>query len=205
MTCLLPLSEEAPPEVALLGGAFDPITLGHELMAKAVFRHTELPVWVMPCYEHRFGKQMANTRHRLTMCKLVSNQHREWMTTFSFEIEHELKGSMYETIRMLRVEYPKTKFRIVVGMDNANQITSWDRGAALINEVPFIVVGRGKFQPVTDWFMKQPHLYIPNDCPVQAREIREAIKNRHLTLAKNMLNPRVWDYIIEHGVYWLEQ
>jgi len=45
--------------VAILGGAFDPITIGHVQVAEQVLAKGLVDeVWFMPCFKHRFGKRL---------------------------------------------------------------------------------------------------------------------------------------------------
>lgn len=189
-------------DVALLGGGFDPITSAHEELGKIVHAKTNFPVWMMPCFQHLYGKELASPLHRFHMVDLVANQYRSWMYAFDFEIQRKHSGSMYETFRNLQIQYPKTKFHIVIGTDNANDIEEkWDRGAALIAEVPFIVVGRKGKEAKCDWFLKPPHLYLELDYEMSSTDIREAIETGRYEWAAMNLNYEVWDYIQQHGLY----
>ena len=201
MTCLSGPSSADGREVALLGGGFDPITSAHEEMAKLVHTGTNYPVWVMPCFRHRFGKELASPKHRFHMVDLVAHQYRSWMHAFDFEIVRHHDGSMYETIRLLQVQYPKTKFHIVIGTDNANKIQEWDRGEILIAEVPFIVVGRKGKEATCDWFRSPPHCYLELDYQMSATDIREAIETGRYDWVAMNLNYEVWGYIQDQGLY----
>jgi len=50
-------------KVAILGGAFDCITNGHVQVAKFVLDTSKTfdEVWLMPCYSHIFGKNLASS------------------------------------------------------------------------------------------------------------------------------------------------
>jgi len=61
-------------KVALLGGAFNPITKAHIQMAQFVLNTSGEfdEVWLMPAYDHMNGKQMESAEHRLEMCRIAS-------------------------------------------------------------------------------------------------------------------------------------
>lgn len=194
-------SSPSPTDIALLGGGFDPITLGHELMAKLVRNNTQFPVWVMPCFAHKFGKELAAPVHRLTMVDLVARQYSPWFCAFDYEIRNMSDGAMIDTLDALTIDYPDTKFHPCIGMDNANRIEEWQDWERLIVEYPFIVVGRGGVKAEKDWFMKPPHRFIDNDLPISSTEVRTAIEEKRYRWASGTLNYAVWDYIKQHGLY----
>jgi len=78
-------------KVALLGGAFDPPTLGHIAVAKLVLDATNEfdEVWLTPCFKHMYNKQMSSAADRLTMCKIAA-QGDGRIKTFDYEIKNQL-------------------------------------------------------------------------------------------------------------------
>ncbi len=62
-------------KVALLGGAFDPITSGHIATAQLVLNVSKSfdEVWIMPCCQH-LTKKLTSPEHRLEMCRLASRK-----------------------------------------------------------------------------------------------------------------------------------
>ena len=73
-------------KVAILGGAFDPVTKGHIAVAKHVLDNAREfdEAWLMPCFTHMYGKDMTEPGHRLAMCRLA------------IEADQRLQVSAYE-------------------------------------------------------------------------------------------------------------
>jgi cytidyltransferase-like protein len=114
--------------VAILGGAFDPITSGHVAVAEFILNFSSIfdQVWVMPCYQHIY-KQMVSTKHRLEMCKLATAHDRR-IKVFDYEIKHKLGGETYNLVKKLMNEdFAKNKFdfSMIIGLDNANTFDKW--------------------------------------------------------------------------------
>src|SRR5262245_22404448 len=79
--------------VAIFGGAFNPITVGHVAVARFVLNSSRVfdEVWLMPCHEHMGGKSMASPEDRLEMCRRASRADGR-IKVFDYEIRHQLRG-----------------------------------------------------------------------------------------------------------------
>lgn len=192
---------KAETDIAIFGGSFDPISLHHEGVARTI-SVLGYSVWFMPCYQHKYGKELAEPRHRLHMCRLVTNKVPNWHTS-DFEIGNELTGYFYENLLYLKTAYPEYRFHPVIGTDNANDIAAgkWGRSKELIAENPMIVVERGDHPLQTDWCLKGDHKYFSHGVTGQARDIRDAIKEGDANFAIKRLDPDVWAYIQSEGLY----
>ena len=50
-------------KIAILGGAFNPPHLGHQLIAQQILNHTNTDeVWLIPCFKHTFRKNKDNKK-----------------------------------------------------------------------------------------------------------------------------------------------
>src|SRR5574343_117220 len=59
-------------EIAILGGAFNPIHIGHIQLAQFILQLGIFDeVWLMPSYNHMFKNDIVSSEHRLEMCKLA--------------------------------------------------------------------------------------------------------------------------------------
>ena len=66
-------------KVALYGGSFNPITLGHVEVALYVLNSGLVDqVWLVPNYKSCTGKQLANENDRLEMCKLATENYKKY-------------------------------------------------------------------------------------------------------------------------------
>lgn len=186
--------------IALFGGAFDPITVAHEQLAKMVYSSLGMEVWLMPCFDHVYGKRMTAADYRWNMVQLVT-QDSFFLKECNHEIRTQHEGSMYETLHALTDLYPGTLFHLVIGMDNANSIHRWRKGELLVREYPCVVIGRKGYQSLTEWYLNPPHRFLPFNIELCASNIREAIESGKNDWAEKNLNPKVWEYIQTHKLY----
>ncbi len=147
--------------IAILGGAFDPVTLGHFRTAQFVLNESGWAdeVWMMPAFEHMYGKQMTAPDHRMNMVQRISVQDKR-IKASGFEIDRKLSGETYKTSKLLAEEYPNNDFAFIIGQDNANTIQKWVNASYLIKNAMFIVVPREGVDPDLSitWYNEKPHI-----------------------------------------------
>ena len=201
--------------IAILGGAFDPPTIGHFKCGQLVLNVSKFfdEVWFMPCYSHMYNKKMVSHEHRLKMCELMTAYDKR-MRVFDFEIKHQLGGETYHTIKKiadseLTEEYD---FSLIIGMDNANTFDKWYNYQELERLVRIVVVPRQgeEIDHTVNWYLKPPHFFIKPDehniiPEISSSEIREWIKEvddriPFVQLQQNLL-PNVFNYIGINNLY----
>jgi len=212
-------------QVAILGGAFDPITLGHIQVAQLILNQSMVfdEVYLMPCYQHIFNKKMVSPEHRLEMCKIAAAVDGR-IKTFDYEISNKFSGETYNLAKRLLEDkrYKDThSFSFVIGLDNANTFDTWVNYEELERLVRFVVVPRTgeKAKKGVNWYLKEPHLFIEPDQPLMEMSSTTVRKDLGLlsldkttdtiTIALNDpmmafnrgLNPEVKEYILHHTLY----
>lgn len=200
-------------KVAILGGAFDPPTIGHIKLAQFVLNTSQTfdEVWLMPCFAHMNGKQMTQPLHRLVMCEIAAQVDGR-IKVFDFEIQHQLAGQTYHFVKRLLAETmakDQYDFSIIMGMDNANTFPTWPDYSELEKMIRFVIVPRVGVarQEAINWYLKPPHIYLVQDSNVPATastNVREWLAKKWQddalpTLSE--LDQHVLDYILEHQLY----
>ncbi len=197
--------------IGILGGSFNPPTIGHIKLAEFALNNSDLDqVWIMPCNSHRFKSKLESTEHRLKMCKIACTESEFNIRTSNFEIKHNLSGSTYDTNRLLQRRYPDKTFKFIIGMDNAKDINSWKNTEHLKANIPFVVVSRQGVVSAdsNEWYNVSPHLFlnagdkVPETSSTESRELL----NKHKKEASNqgldrLLSKQVQKYIYENNIY----
>jgi nicotinate-nucleotide adenylyltransferase len=194
-------------KILLIGGAFDPITIGHLSLAEMAMKNTDADeAWFLPCYESTWGKEMAPPQDRLNMIRMSVTD------TFSrtpceikvcgFEIENRLTGHTFDILGKFVAEYPPDEFDLsfLIGMDHANVIHTWGSGENLIKKFKFVVSERKgvKRDESVDWYLKPPHLFIPGATEVSSTMARKEIKEKGET---SLVTESVMRYVKKTGLY----
>ena len=193
-------------QIAILGGAFDPPTIGHFKLATYVLDNTDVSkVWIVPCYKHMYGKNMSDFSHRINMCKLTMTDNR--IKIMDIEKLIQSNGQTYDLVQSLFKKYGDAReFSFIIGQDNANDFHKWYNYELLQEMIRFIVVPRkGVCNNGSDWYLKPPHIYLKGSSPIpeiSSTEIRQRIKSNDYgsTFFKHMSLP-VFGYIKQNHLY----
>lgn len=204
--------------VAVLGGAFDPVHKDHLTVAKTCLdRGLCDEVWFMPSPD-RWDKALnASPEDRFAMLELAMEGDPRLVLS-DLEIEKgDFRGS-YVFLCELRENFPDVNFRLLTGADTYEGIPRWRdplnffgtnyNGHLLLRDFELIVFARkGYGKP--DEEQHNAHGYAPLhwvgpesgfDGKYSSTEIRRSLlKNRNVR--PEGLEPSVYDYIIEHDLY----
>lgn len=178
--------------ILLFGGAFNPPHLGHLLVIEQAFEL--IPnideVWLLPCYGHAFGKEMAPADDRMNMCQLLIANHPN-VKMCSIEIDHKTTGSTYETLQLLKSASIDNNYSFLMGSDQLPTFNKWHHWETLLQEMHFYVYPRGSQRHDVTLpnmtLLESPTQVITN---ISSTLIRERIKNNlpiNRTMTKNVL------------------
>lgn len=129
--------------LAILGGMFDPIHLGHLRSAVELRDGLDLEaVWLVPCRlpPHR-GKAVASAEQRLEMVRLaVGNE--PGIKVDERELHRDGPSYSVDTLRSIRSERPDQPLCLVVGQDAFNGFARWNRWETLFELAHIVVLSR---------------------------------------------------------------
>jgi nicotinate-nucleotide adenylyltransferase len=127
--------------IAVFGGSFDPVHLGHLIVAAEAHRALGLDrVRLIPAGRHPFkdAERPAPAADRLAMLRLAVADDGRFVVD-----DRELRrpGPSYtvDTLRELRSEHPEDALSLLVGADAAHDLAAW-REASAIPELAEVVV-----------------------------------------------------------------
>ncbi|MGC8475999.1 MAG: nicotinate-nucleotide adenylyltransferase [Acetobacteraceae bacterium] len=131
--------------IGLLGGSFNPAHAGHRHVAEHARRRLRLDqVWLLvsPGNVLKPRAGMAGYRERLAGAARIGDGRRvlaagleaAWGTRYS-----------YDTVRMLRVRFPRAHFVWVMGADILVELPRWREWVRLTRSIPFLVLPRPSY------------------------------------------------------------
>jgi len=183
--------------VGLLGGAFDPPHKGHLEVSKAALKADKVDtVWFLPCWQHAFGKKPEAFHHRAIMSYFtVMNEENITVNTVEADLMTTYSIDILEYIQKL---YEDSSFRLIMGTDNYWKMDKWKNKDKVLKIAPPIWVDRPHIKRIEDNFITCKN-------KTSSTKIRELLKQKRTkTKLKEMLVPKVLDYIKEHKLYGVE-
>jgi len=183
--------------IALLGGSFDPPHNAHQLACQHLLEDEGFDrVWLLPCYQHAFGKALTHFSHRLEMCALSAKKFSGRVVVS--EVEQNLAGEdgnrTIDTVEYLQAHHPQEEFTLVIGSDILSELDGWKDVDRLKNLVPFLVLGRSGFKEPTQ--LPQSPVTLPEISSSQVRELLRAGRP-----VRDLVPEEVASYIRENSLY----
>jgi nicotinate-nucleotide adenylyltransferase len=130
--------------VAIFGGTFDPVHLGHLVMAEQAREQARLDqVWFLPAASppHKLGQAITPFAQRAEMLRLAVAGQPAFRVE---ELEKDRPGPSYtaDTLDELHRLYPALDLHLLVGSDCLPDLPGWYEPARIIRRAGLLVVPR---------------------------------------------------------------
>ncbi len=130
-------------KIGILGGQFNPPHSGHLIMARQTLDFTPMEqIWLTPCFQHTFDKNMAAVVHRKAMTQMMTNHQIKYCDE---EIKNQLSGETWQLMELLDQQYSQHRFSFVLGSDNLKYFKKWGQWQKLAQKYVFWVIPRPTF------------------------------------------------------------
>ncbi|MDE0918070.1 MAG: nicotinate (nicotinamide) nucleotide adenylyltransferase [Flavobacteriales bacterium] len=131
-------------KVGLYFGSFNPIHLGHLIIANHMLIRTDLDeIWVVvtPSSPFKLHTEMIAEQHRLQMVKLAVSEN---PSIFASDVEFNLDRPSYtvDTLRFLREKFPQNDFSVILGEDNYQNLHKWKNYSEIIDRHRLLIYPR---------------------------------------------------------------
>jgi nicotinate-nucleotide adenylyltransferase len=190
-------------KIGLFFGSFNPIHIGHLIIANLVVEETEVDqVWfiVSPLNPLKSSSSLLHEFDRLDMVEAAINDNYNLKAS---DVEFRMPRPSYtiHTLTYLSEKYPQHQFKLIIGEDNLHQFKNWKNHDTILNEYGLLVYPRPGQQdsPLKDHpgveFIEAPVFNI------SASFIRKCIRENKSI--RYMVPDQVWE-IINSRKYYLK-
>ena len=188
--------------IGLFGGSFDPVHLGHLIVARSAAEQLRLhvvrfiPARIQP---FKTGRELAAAQHRLAMLELAVAGEPSFLVD---DREIRRPGTSYtiDTVRELRAEAPDDRLCLMVGADTALDFTEW-REALEISRLASITVLTRPGIDVSLGTVPAAVIEVPA-VDISATEVRRRVREGEPI--NELVPAAVAAYIASHGLYSTE-
>lgn len=166
-------------KIALYFGSFNPIHIGHLIIANHVISHCDIDrLWfvVSPQNPLKETASLLNENHRLHLVRLAIENEIKFKSS---NIEFKLPRPSYtiDTLTHLTEKYPQHDFAIVMGGDSFSNIKKWKNYEIILKQYSIIVYNRPGFD-IDKSVSKNIEIVHAPLLDISSTYIRNLIKNR---------------------------
>jgi len=195
----VPVTKVNSHRIGVLGGTFDPIHVGHLVVASEVCHALELDrVLLVPAVRQPFKDSdgHATPAQRLDMCRLaVATDER--LDVSDVDIVRGDVTYTVDTLTDLAAVYPGAELFFIAGADAIARLSEWREPERLVKLARFVAVGRpGHDSPrpgATQLVVDAPQI------GVSSTEVRR--RRRTGAPVRYLVPDTVAEYIVQHSLY----
>lgn len=199
--------------IALFGGTFDPIHLGHTRVAEAAAGQIDAEKVVFipaKCSPLKGFSPRAGDEDRLAMIALAITGHDSFEAS-DCELKRPAPSYTLDTVRLFKRKYgPETSIHWLLGADSVEDLVHWYKVRKLIDECHLTAMQRAGYAP-PDF-----ERFVPMWGPERVAKLRRDVVQtplidvsstevrRRLAAGEDvrgMIHPDVIEYIRQHGLY----
>ena len=163
--------------IGLYFGSFNPIHIGHLIIANHVLNETPINrIWfiVSPQNPLKESKTLLNEFDRLHLVRLATQDDNRIKCS---DIEFNLPKPSYtsNTLTFLSEKYPEHQFSLIMGSDSYQNLDKWKNYETIINNYPVYVYKR-EGHAIKNTFEKKAVILNAPIIQISASQIREHIR-----------------------------
>jgi nicotinate-nucleotide adenylyltransferase len=188
--------QKVATKIAIIGGTFDPIHIGHLQVISEVAKRFE-KVIVIPTGNPwlKDHTPFASGEQRVAMAQIAVNSLNldEKVQVSAIEVKRPGPSYAIDTVNELSKIYPDCQFTLVLGSDAASNLNKWHRSEELQKLVDLLVVKRAG---VDSSSFDEIEIAAPD---LSSTQIRDKVANS--ADISELVIPTVASFIKEHHLY----
>ena len=196
------MEENKKKKIGLFFGSFNPVHIGHLIIANHFVEHTDLDeVWLIISPQSPFKKKkgLLAEHHRYAIAEIATNNNSNLRVS---NIEFKLPKPSYttHTLAFLTEKYSNKEFVLIMGEDNLVHINKWKNYDFIIDNFSIYVYPRPNIEQSE--FHKLENVKIINNVPKM--EISSSFIRKSISEGKDvkyLLSEVVYEYITEMNFY----
>ncbi len=190
-------------KVGLFGGTFDPVHIGHLIIAESAMETAGLDrVVFLPAARppHKTDEKLSPFEDRLAMTSMAVKSS-SYFEVSDLESRRPEISYTVDTLETYVKEHPDDRVFLILGADSLVNLTTWKNPNRLMELSRFIVYPRRGFDPEQADAVFRGHSILLTDpvVDVSASWIRERIRAGHCV--RYWLPSGVYDYVTERQLY----
>lgn len=197
-------------KIGILGGTFNPIHIGHLILAERAFDEFELDkVLIIPTgisyLKMNDNVPEGNIRMEMTQISIEDNRH---FVVSDIEVKRPGNSYTYETLEQLKSENPENEYYLIVGADSLFAMETWLKPDIIFKNAVILAAVRNnegtkeiqkKADSLKERFGADVRILKSPLIDISSTEIRERVKNGKSI--KYLVKDSVAEYIRNNSLY----
>ncbi|SEC17801.1 nicotinate-nucleotide adenylyltransferase [Tenacibaculum sp. MAR_2009_124] len=190
-------------KIGLYFGTFNPIHVGHLIIANHMVENSDLDeIWMMVTPHNPFKKKssLLDNHHRLEMVYLATQEY-DKIKPSDFEFKLPQPNYTINTLTQLSEKYPDKTFNLIMGEDNLKSFHKWKNYEAILDDYHVYVYPRISEGVIETQFDNHQKIH-PVKAPIveiSSTMIRNGVKEGKSV--RPMLSNAVWKYVDDMSFY----
>src|SRR5690606_21958192 len=193
-------------KIGLFFGTFNPIHVGHLIIANHIAEHGGLDeIWLVitPHNPHKQKSSLLPDYHRLEMAFLATESYEKIKPS---DVEFSLPQPNYTTRTLIHLseKCPNHEFTLIMGEDNLNTLNKWKNYQTILPDYQIVVYPRLTSTTIPEELVVQPNIRKVDAPSVETSStlIRYSINDRQTI--RPVLHNKVWEAIV-HILFYREE
>lgn len=186
--------------IGILGGTFNPIHIGHLILAEeARFKLKLDKLILVPAFmpPHKDTSDVIDAKDRLEMVRLAIEDNPVFEIS-TYEVDSKKKSYSIDTLKEFRKIYgDEAQLCFITGSDSLKDLFSWKNINDIFKISKFIVANRPGY-PLKD-IPKEADTVVITPIEVSSEDIRKRLKEGRSI--RYLVSEKVRKYILEHNLY----
>ncbi len=131
-------------KTGILGGTFDPVTLGHLGLARGIQETMNLDrIWFIPAWQspHKQDQPVTDANHRTNMLKEALAPFPDFEIS-TIELDKKEISYTIHTLTALQSQHPDTEWYLILGMDTFRDFATWKKAREILEKTHLVVSTR---------------------------------------------------------------
>ena len=202
--------EEKKVRIGIIGGTFDPIHIGHLIIAQNAISQYQLDrVLFIPTGQapHKDNRYIVQSAHRLEMIRLSIKDNKDFFFS-AMEINEPTTSYTYLTLQQLKHLYPEWDLYFIMGADSLDYFDQWYHPEIICAMASILVAVRDRFdatavnskiESIKAQFEADIRLIETPNISVSSRDIRNRVATHEPI--RYLVTQAVEEYIERHNLY----
>ena len=135
--------------IGIFGGTFDPIHVGHLILAEQCREQCQLDeVWFVPAARppHKLELAISDAKQRTEMIEFAISGNPQFRVS-KIELERSGPSFTYLTLEQLKAEDASRELFLLIGADSVRDLPTWRNPERILELATLVAVNRGEQPP----------------------------------------------------------